>query len=111
MRAAMDDLASEDDRLFAAATYRVAPNKRHPDEQARLRKLGLLPLPGQSAKTEQDTQTGAAAALGGAEARRRARASAGARLHGLFPREMRVPTATPGRKGWPEFVAQQDPLA
>ncbi|EPQ28568.1 uncharacterized protein PFL1_03872 [Pseudozyma flocculosa PF-1] len=95
MRAALDDLRHEDERLFASATYRVAPNRRHPDEHAKLLSLGLITKPGQAPRPDAPT---------GAEARRMSKAVAGgSRLSGLFPREMRVPTATPSRKGWPAF--------
>lgn len=96
MREALDDLANEDKRLYAAATYRVAANRRHPDEQAKLEQLGLVSRrPGAAARADAPT---------GAEARRLAKAVAGGqRLAGLFPREMRVPTSTPGRKGWPSY--------
>ncbi|KAN0061689.1 aconitate hydratase [Thecaphora frezii] len=95
MREALDDLLNEDKRLYAAATYRVAPNRRHPDEHAKLLSLGLVTKQGQPPRADAPT---------GAEARRLAKAVAGgARLSSLFPREMRIPTATPSRKGWPSY--------
>ncbi|EST05496.1 Aconitase A/isopropylmalate dehydratase small subunit, swivel [Kalmanozyma brasiliensis GHG001] len=99
LREALTDLKSTDERLYAAATYKVAPNKRSPKEHRRLVELGLVTLPGAEPKAD---------APSGAEARRLVKAVAGgARLEGLFPREMRVPTATPGRKVWPAFEGAQ----
>ncbi|PWN50525.1 putative mitochondrial aconitate hydratase [Violaceomyces palustris] len=103
MRAALDDLAATDPHLYAAATYKVGPTKRHPDEHAKLKRLGLVAASGSSGKSK--TIDGKDAPSG-AEARRVIKAVAGgARLSGLFPREMRVPTSTPGRKGWPTYEA------
>lgn len=97
LREALADLKHTDARLYAAATYKVSPNKRSPKEHRRLVQLGLVTLPGAQPRPD---------APSGAEARRLVKAVAGgARLEGLFPREMRVPTHTPGRKLWPTFEA------
>lgn len=104
MEEACADLKSTSPTLFKAAAYRVAPNRRHPDEQARLVRLGLAPAQaGQGAKGD--------APIAGPEARRRAKTLAGARLHGLFPRELRAPTQTPSRKGWPSYEAFKEDQA
>ncbi|GAC71761.1 aconitase/homoaconitase [Moesziomyces antarcticus T-34] len=94
LREALLDLRATEPRLYAAATYRVAPNKRSPREHRKLVELGLVTLPGAQPKADAPT---------GAEARRLVKAVAGgARLEGLFPREMRVPTNSPPRKVWPD---------
>ncbi|PWZ02253.1 putative mitochondrial aconitate hydratase [Testicularia cyperi] len=99
LREALEDLRLEDPRLFAAATYRVAPNKRSPAEQRKLVQLGLVSLPGAAARPDAPT---------GAEARRLAKAVAGgARLEGLFPREWRIPTQTPSRTVWPSHQSNE----
>ncbi|KAJ1029053.1 hypothetical protein NDA18_002682 [Ustilago nuda] len=99
LREALQDLREQDPRLYAAATYKVAPNKRSPKEHRKLVELGLVTLPGAEPKKDAPT---------GAEARRLVKAVAGgARLEGLFPREIRVPTVTPGRKIWPDYEPSQ----
>ncbi|CAO1630451.1 unnamed protein product [Parajaminaea phylloscopi] len=89
MHEAVQDLAATDARLYRAATYRVSPTKRSPTEQATLVELGVAPKPG---STEAVSPT--------PEQRRKARNMLGRRLEGLFPRELRAPTATPARKIW-----------
>ncbi|PWN44436.1 putative mitochondrial aconitate hydratase [Ceraceosorus guamensis] len=101
MEEACAALKKQSPKLFAQAAYRVAPNKRHPDEQARLVKLGLAG--GEGGKSEEGETV-----LVGAEARRKARTLASQRLHGLFPREMRAPTDTPSRNGWPAYQAPDE---
>lgn len=96
-------LRKQSPKLFAQAAYRVASNKRHPDEQARLVKLGLAGGEGKKGESGEEPQ------LAGAEARRKARTLASQRLHGLFPREMRAPTDTPSRNGWPAYQAPDEP--
>jgi homoaconitase len=88
MAEAVADLRSEDARLYRAATYRVAPTRRSPSEQAALIELGVV------------AATGKPPATPSAEQRRFARSMLGRRLEGMFPREMRVPTVTPARKIW-----------
>ncbi|CAO1627604.1 unnamed protein product [Sympodiomycopsis kandeliae] len=83
MHEALQDLKSENTRLYRAATYRVSSNKRSPSEQAKLVEMGIVP----NAETT-------------SEQRRTARKFLGKRLEGLFPREMRIPTETPSRKIW-----------
>ena len=95
LREALQDLQSQDARLYAAATYKVASNKRSPKEHRKLVQLGLITLPGATPMIGAPT---------GAEARRLTKAVAGgARLEGLFPRQLRIPTSTPARIVWPSF--------
>ncbi|CAO1624171.1 unnamed protein product [Jaminaea pallidilutea] len=90
MREAVADLAKTNKRLYRAATYRVAPTKRSPTEQAMLVDLGIVS--GQGAKGPKMSPS--------PEQRRHARNLMGRRLEGLFPREVRVPTNTPPKKIW-----------
>ncbi|KAJ3750950.1 hypothetical protein DFH05DRAFT_141594 [Lentinula detonsa] len=71
MRKAMDELASIDSHLYMEANKPENPRARSPEE------VDLL-------KT-----------LKASEAR-----ASDARIRGLFPRELRVPTDTPSRTGW-----------
>ncbi|PWN89643.1 putative mitochondrial aconitate hydratase [Acaromyces ingoldii] len=98
MQAACDSLRAEAPKLFERASYRVALSKRHPSEIERLREAGLLE--GQAPREGQEK-------LSGPERRRRAKAITANRLHGLVPRELRAPTMTPSKKGWPT-MEQQD---
>lgn len=94
---ALADLKLEHGPLYSAAIYKVGPNRRSPTEQAKLVQAGLVRLQ-RDAPPKANTPTGA-------EAKRLFKSLAGgARLEGLFPREMRVPTHTPGKNGWPALV-------
>ena len=90
MHEAMQDLKKENTRLYRAATYRVSPNKRSPEEQVGLISKGVVP-DSQGNRVESTS-----------EEKRQARRMLGNRLKGMFPREMRVPTQTPSKKVWPE---------
>lgn len=94
---ALADLKLEHRFLYSAATYKVAPNKRSPAEHAKLIEAGLV-RPNRTAEPKPDAPTGA-------EAKRLFKVVAGgARLEGLFPRELRVPTQTPRKNGWPALT-------
>lgn len=112
MYEACEDLKKEDPSLFASASYKVNSNKRHPEEDLKLRKLGLLPNLNQSSKSSTDESSGekleGIPQLSGPEIRRRLRAISGRRLHGLFPREMRVPTSTPAKIPFPKYVMTEE---
>ncbi|KAJ3721948.1 hypothetical protein C8R42DRAFT_68136 [Lentinula raphanica] len=71
MRKAMDELASIDSHLYMEANKPENPRARSPEEAELLKTLKA------------------------SEAR-----ASDARIRGLFPRELRVPTDTPSRSGW-----------
>ncbi|KAK0539460.1 aconitate hydratase [Tilletia horrida] len=108
MDEAVRDLRETDVGLFEAARYRVQFGRRTPEEQKRLIELGIVSPPHAPSATAGGADgEGAGASRGiSAETRRIVRAEAARRrLLGLFPREMRAPTLTPSRKGWPSASA------
>ena len=106
MQEACEDLKQTDAQLFQAATFKVASNKRTPEEMYRLKQWGittsggLRKQDGEDGKPQELTPENKAL-LSSPEARRRLKNLGGNRLSGLFPREWRIPTSTPSRKGWP----------
>lgn len=98
MQEACDRLRSEAPKMYERAKYRVAMNKRHPDDVQKLKDLGLI-----GSTVGSDGKPLPAATMSSQEKRRQIRTILGSRIHGLVPREMRPPTWTPSSKGWPEF--------
>lgn len=105
---AVEDLKKNHPSLYSSASYRVNSNKRHPEEDLKLRKLGLLPGTSGNMEKQVDQDGNDLPQLSGPEIRRRLRAISGRRLHGLFPREMRVPTQTPAKVPFPKYVKTEE---
>lgn len=92
---ACESLKQEAPLLYARASHKVSMTKRHPDEIARMKELGLT----------NPTESGGMSAQ---EKRRRIKSIVGSRINGLMPREMRPPTVTPSTKGWPQYKADSE---
>ncbi len=103
MKEALDDLRQEDEGLYKLAMVRVAAHRAD----------AVAAVAQQRAAEAAAAAAAAAAPAGGAGAEEKKKAEGGKkrkgpppRLPSLFPREWRLPTDTPSRKGWPAYVQQ-----